>query len=120
MKNSVPLLPTSVVGSYTQPDWLIDREALASGSPPRSRRGDLWRVDNPRLSQAQDDATVLAIRDQERAGIDVDVRQPVLSWRRAILETHDFKTNRDQDSHRQCQALGPGSRNATTLGRVRW
>ena len=71
MKNSVPLLPTSVVGSYTQPDWLIDREALASGSPPRSRRGDLWRVDNPRLSQAQDDATVLAIRDQERAGIDI-------------------------------------------------
>ena len=71
MKHTVPLLPTSVVGSYTQPDWLIDREALASGSPPRSRRGDLWRVDSPWLSQAQDDATVLAIRDQERAGIDI-------------------------------------------------
>ena len=71
MTNTVPLLPTSVVGSYTQPDWLIDREALASGSPPRSRRGDLWRVDKPWLSQAQNDATVLAIRDQERAGIDI-------------------------------------------------
>ena len=71
MTNTVPLLPTSVVGSYTQPDWLMDREGLASGSPPRSRRGDLWRVDTPWLSQAQNDATMLAIRDQERAGIDI-------------------------------------------------
>ena len=71
MTNTTLLLPTSVVGSYAQPDWLIDRDTLASGSPPRSRRGDLWRIEDPWLSQAQDDATLLAIRDQERAGIDI-------------------------------------------------
>lgn len=65
------LLPTSVVGSYAQPDWLIDRETLASGSPPRTRRESLWRVDDEWLEQAQDDATILAIRAQERAGIDI-------------------------------------------------
>jgi 5-methyltetrahydropteroyltriglutamate--homocysteine methyltransferase len=65
------LLPTTVVGSYAQPDWLIDREALASGSPPRVRRGDLWRVDPRWLEEAQNDATILAIRAQERAGIDI-------------------------------------------------
>ena len=71
MTKTAPLIPTSVVGSYVQPDWLIDRDTLASGSPPRSRRGDLWRVDEPWLPQAQNDATLLAIRDQERAGIDI-------------------------------------------------
>jgi 5-methyltetrahydropteroyltriglutamate--homocysteine methyltransferase len=65
------LLPTSLVGSYAQPNWLIDREALASASPPRVRRKELWRVDEPWLEEAQDDATILAIRDQERAGIDI-------------------------------------------------
>lgn len=65
------LLPTSVVGSYAQPDWLIDRETLAAGSPPRTRRESLWRVDEEWLEQAQDDATILAIRAQERAGIDI-------------------------------------------------
>ena len=71
MTKTALLLPTSVVGSYVQPDWLIDRDTLASGSPPRSRRGDLWRVDETWLPQAQNDATLLAIRDQERAGIDI-------------------------------------------------
>ena len=71
MRKATPLLPTSVVGSYSQPDWLINRDALASGSPPRSRRGDLWRIESSWLSQAQNDATLLAIRDQERAGIDI-------------------------------------------------
>ena len=71
MTKTALLLPTSVVGSYVQPDWLIDRDTLASGSPPRSRRGDLWRVDKNWLTQAQNDATLLAIRDQERAGIDI-------------------------------------------------
>ena len=71
MTKTALLLPTSVVGSYVQPDWLIDRDTLASGSPPRSHRGDLWRVDETWLTQAQNDATLLAIRDQERAGIDI-------------------------------------------------
>jgi 5-methyltetrahydropteroyltriglutamate--homocysteine methyltransferase len=65
------LLPTTLVGSYPQPDWLIDRGRLAGAVPPRARASDLWRVDPAWLEQAQDDATLLAIRDQERAGIDV-------------------------------------------------
>jgi len=67
----VPLLPTSLVGSYPQPDWLIDREKLSKRMPPRVRAGELWRVAPEWLEQAQDDATILAIRDQERAGLDI-------------------------------------------------
>jgi 5-methyltetrahydropteroyltriglutamate--homocysteine methyltransferase len=65
------LLPTSLVGSYPQPDWLIDRAKLAARFPPRVRARELWRVDEPWLAQAQDDATLLAIRDQEQAGLDI-------------------------------------------------
>ena len=64
-------LPTSLVGSYAQPDWLIDRERLRGRFPPRVRATELWRVDPKYLEQAQDDATLLAIRDQERAGLDI-------------------------------------------------
>ena len=65
------LLPTSLVGSYAQPDWLIDREALAGRFPPRVRVQELWRVAPEFLEQAQDDATLVAIHDQERAGLDI-------------------------------------------------
>jgi 5-methyltetrahydropteroyltriglutamate--homocysteine methyltransferase len=65
------LLPTTVVGSYPQPEWLIDREGLKGRLPPRVRAKVLWRVAEPYLEQAQDDATLLAIRDMERAGIDI-------------------------------------------------
>src|SRR6201998_2381531 len=65
------LLPTTLVGSYPQPDWLIDRAKLASRLPPRVRARELWRVTPEWLEQAQDDATLLAIRDQERAGLDI-------------------------------------------------
>jgi 5-methyltetrahydropteroyltriglutamate--homocysteine methyltransferase len=65
------LLPTTVVGSYPQPDWLVDRENLRSRLPPRVRARELWRVPEPFLEQAQDDATVVAIRDMERAGVDI-------------------------------------------------
>jgi 5-methyltetrahydropteroyltriglutamate--homocysteine methyltransferase len=64
------LLPTTVVGSYPQPDWLIDRQAL-SKVVPRTRMKELWRIPEPLLAQAQDDATIVAIRDMERAGIDI-------------------------------------------------
>lgn len=67
----LPLLPTSLVGSYAQPDWLIDRERLAGRFPPRVRATELWRVAPEWLEQAQDDATILAIRDQELAGLDI-------------------------------------------------
>src|SRR5262245_1648848 len=65
------LLPTTVVGSYPQPDWLIDREKLTHLPPVRVRASELWRVAEPGLDQAQADAAVLAIRDMERAGIDI-------------------------------------------------
>src|SRR6187551_1747595 len=65
------LLPTTLVGSYPQPEWLIDRSRLASRLPPRIRAKELWRVAPELLEQAQDDATLLAIRDQERAGLDI-------------------------------------------------
>lgn len=65
------LLPTMLVGSYAQPDWLIDRAKLAGRFPPRTRALELWRIDPEHLEEAQDDATLLAIRDQEHAGIDI-------------------------------------------------
>ena len=65
------LFPTSLVGSYPQPDWLIDREKLAGRFPPRVRARELWRVDPAYLEQAQQDATLLAIRAQEEAGLDI-------------------------------------------------
>jgi 5-methyltetrahydropteroyltriglutamate--homocysteine methyltransferase len=65
------LFPTTLVGSYPQPDWLIDRESLAKRFPPRVRLQQLWRVPEPYLRQAQDDATILAIKAQEEAGIDI-------------------------------------------------
>jgi 5-methyltetrahydropteroyltriglutamate--homocysteine methyltransferase len=64
------LLPTTVVGSYPQPDWLVNREML-SKVVPRTRMKEIWRVAEPFLEQAQDDATIVAIRDMERAGIDI-------------------------------------------------
>ena len=65
------LFPTSLVGSYPQPDWLIDRERLGDRLPPRVRAKELWRVEPAYLEQAQRDATLLAIRAQEEAGLDI-------------------------------------------------
>ncbi|HET6311947.1 MAG TPA: uroporphyrinogen decarboxylase family protein [Candidatus Nitrosotalea sp.] len=67
----VDVLPTTVVGSYPQPDWLVDRAMLGSRLPPRTRALEIWRVAPNFLEQAQDDATIVAIRDMERAGIDI-------------------------------------------------
>jgi 5-methyltetrahydropteroyltriglutamate--homocysteine methyltransferase len=64
-------LLTTVVGSYPQPEWLIDREGLASASVPRIRVSGLWRIPAEHLEEAQDDATLVAIRDLERAGVDI-------------------------------------------------
>jgi 5-methyltetrahydropteroyltriglutamate--homocysteine methyltransferase len=65
------LIPTTVVGSYPQPDWLIDRESLKKRVPARVRATELWRIAEPWLEQAQDDATILAIREMERAGVEI-------------------------------------------------
>ena len=65
------LFPTTLVGSYPQPEWLIDREKLAKSSPARVRAKELWRISEPFLAEAQDDATILAIKAQEEAGLDI-------------------------------------------------
>jgi len=65
------LLPTTLVGSMPQPEWLIDRQKLAGRFPPRVRAKELWRIPEPYLAEAQDDATILSIRAQEAAGIDI-------------------------------------------------
>src|SRR2546426_2560256 len=65
------LFPTTLVGSYPQPEWLIDRRKLAGRFPPRVRARELWRVCQPWLEEAQNDATLLAIRAQEDAGLDI-------------------------------------------------
>jgi 5-methyltetrahydropteroyltriglutamate--homocysteine methyltransferase len=67
----LPLFPCTIVGSYPQPDWLIDRQKLSKRFPPRTRALELWRIDPAFLDEAQDDATRLAILDQERAGLDI-------------------------------------------------
>jgi 5-methyltetrahydropteroyltriglutamate--homocysteine methyltransferase len=71
LMTDLPLFPTSLVGSYPQPDWLIDRARLAGRFPPRVRARELWRPAPEHLAQAQEDATVLAIRAQEVAGLDI-------------------------------------------------
>lgn len=68
---NLPILPTAIVGSYPQPDWLIDRERLKASLPPRVRATELWRIPDPWLADAQEAATLTAIRDQEEAGIDI-------------------------------------------------
>jgi 5-methyltetrahydropteroyltriglutamate--homocysteine methyltransferase len=68
---SLPLFPCTIVGSYPQPEWLIDRKKLAGSFPPRTRAKELWRVEEEYLIQAQRDATLLAIRDMENAGLDI-------------------------------------------------
>lgn len=102
-----PLLPTSLVGSYPQPEWLIDRDRLAGRFPPRVRATELWRVDPESLDEAQDDATLLAIRDQERAGLDIitdgEVRRESYSNRFATaldgVDIDDPGTALDRSGH---------------------
>lgn len=68
---SLPLVPTALVGSYVQPDWLVDRAKLGGMAPPRVRARELWRLPEEHLEEAQDAATLVAIRAMERAGLDI-------------------------------------------------
>lgn len=91
------LFPTTIVGSYPQPDWLIDRDKLSSRFPPRIRARELWRVPEAFLKEAMDDATVIAIRAQEEAGLDIvtdgEIRRESYSNRIATaLEGVDIDT----------------------------
>ncbi|HZC79311.1 MAG TPA: hypothetical protein VE258_16270, partial [Ktedonobacterales bacterium] len=65
------LFPTTLVGSYPQPEWLLDRSKLLQRLPPRVRASELWRIPGEHLAQAQDDATIVAIKAQEEAGLDI-------------------------------------------------
>jgi 5-methyltetrahydropteroyltriglutamate--homocysteine methyltransferase len=69
--NNMTLLPTTLVGSYAQPEWLIDRKRLLDRFPPRVRALELWRIPESFLAEAQDDATIAAIKAQEEAGLDI-------------------------------------------------
>jgi 5-methyltetrahydropteroyltriglutamate--homocysteine methyltransferase len=71
MSESLPLIPTTLVGSYVQPDWLVDRSRLTTMAPPRVRARELWRIAEPWLEEAQDAATLMAMREMERAGLDI-------------------------------------------------
>src|ERR1051325_106559 len=91
------LLPTTVVGSYPQPDWLVDKTVFRAQTVPRVRVRELWRVPEQYLEQAQDDATLIAIRDMERADIDIitdgEMRRESYSYRFATaLEGIDIET----------------------------
>ena len=85
------ILPTTVVGSYVQPDWLVDRDNLRGRLPPRVRAREIWRIAPEFLEEARNDATLLAIRDQERAGVDI---------------VSDGEVRRESYSNRVATALG--------------
>jgi 5-methyltetrahydropteroyltriglutamate--homocysteine methyltransferase len=104
MPYPIHLLPTTVVGSYPQPDWLVDRAALHQHGVPRAHASDMWRVPDAFLRQAQDDATILAIRAMERAGIDIvtdgEIRRESYSNRFALaLDGVDAATPGELRSH---------------------
>jgi 5-methyltetrahydropteroyltriglutamate--homocysteine methyltransferase len=114
------LIPTTVVGSYPQPDWLVDRAMLKAHIVPRVRLTAMWRIGEEYLEQAQDDATLLAIRDMERAGIDIisdgEMRRESYSNRFATaLE------GVDPDNPGKARMPGGGERAIPRVtGRIRW
>ena len=116
----MPLLPTSLVGSHAQPDWLIDKEKLAKRFPPRTRAKELWRVDEQWLEQAWDDATIVAIVEQEQAGLDIitdgEMRRESYSNRFATalngvdMENHGTALDRSGEPVPVPRVIGPISR----------
>jgi 5-methyltetrahydropteroyltriglutamate--homocysteine methyltransferase len=114
------LIPTTVVGSYPQPDWLVDRAALQGYGVPRLAAPDIWRVPEPWLEQAQDDATVVAIREMERAGIDIvsdgEIRRESYSNRFALaLDGIDLERPGNVVGSTGRATLVP-----RVVGRIRW
>lgn len=112
-----PILPTTIVGSYPQPEWLIDRERLKKSLPPRVRAAELWRVPEPWLADAQEHATLMAIRDQEELGIDIvgdgEMRRESYSNRLATAlsgidtETHGTAIDRTGKANPVPRVTGP-------------
>jgi hypothetical protein len=110
----LPLLPTSLVGSNAQPAWLIDREKLAGRFPPRVRAKELWRVAPEWLDEAQDDATRIAILDQERAGLDIvtdgEMRRESYSNRFATALARQTGVDRDRSVRAGLRSAGKALR----------
>jgi len=110
-------LVTTVVGSYPQPDWLVNRENLQSRLPPRVRAREIWRIPAEFLEQAQEDATLVAIRDMERAGVDIitdgEIRRESYSNRfataleRVDLDNHGTALNRAGEGVPAPRITGP-------------
>ena len=118
---TLPLLPTSLVGSYAQPEWLIDRKALAGRFPPRTRMKELWRVpEGELLEEAWDDATIYAMHEQERAGLDIitdgEMRRESYSNRFATalngvdMDNHGTALDRSGEPVPVPRVIGPISR----------
>jgi 5-methyltetrahydropteroyltriglutamate--homocysteine methyltransferase len=123
--------PTSLVGSYPQPDWLIDRAKLAGRFPPRVRARELWRIDPEHLEEAQADATIVAIKSQEEAGLDIitdgEIRRESYSNHFAtVLDGVDIDnpgTALDRSGHANPvpRVVGPVERNRpVTVGDVKF
>src|SRR6202035_2446246 len=110
----LPLFPTSLVGSYAQPEWLIDRKKLAGRFPPRVRAKELWRVAPELLDEAQDDATRIAILDQERAGLDIvtdgEMRRESYSNRFATALARQRGVDRDRSVRAGLRSAGKALR----------
>ena len=119
------LLPTTLVGSFPQPDWLIDRQRLAGRFPPRIRARELWRVPESLLAEAQDDATIVAIRAQEEAGLDIitdgEIRRESYSNRFATaldgvdLDNYGTVINRSGQPNPVPRVVGPIRRRHAVL-----
>ena len=126
-RNALPVLPTTVVGSFPQPEWLVYRDALLSGGVPRVPRPTLWRVPEEIRDQAQDDATRLVVRDLERAGVDIvsdgEVRrESYFSWLAPALTGLDVAkpgtaTSRTGRPTPVPRAVGPITRPKPVLAR---
>ena len=119
------LLPTTVVGSYPQPDWLVNRAALEKHGVPRTHAQDIWRIPAELLEQAQDDGTILAIRDMERAGIDIitdgEIRRESYSNRFALaLDGIDAEHPGEVRSQTGPRHAGAARRRKNPPPRCRW
>src|SRR4051794_41957607 len=101
---ALPLFPTTLVGSFPQPEWLIDRAKLAGRFPPRVRAAELWRPAPEHLARAQDDATLLAIRAQADAGLDIVTDGEI---RRGSYSKHFPTPPAGPDLHQPREGLGP-------------
>ena len=103
MTQPLPILPTTVVGSYPQPAWLVDHDVLRARMVPRVRAPEIWRIPGEHLTQAQDDATLVAIRDMERAGIDIITDGEI---RRESYSNHFASSLEGIDRERPAEVIG--------------